>query len=396
MMDFRFTPEHDFWRKTVADMVKKLILPRVKEIDEGDAIPKDLWAGIGRLGYFGLRYPEKYGGMGADTVTAMIFYEELAKGSCGLAMAVIMQCLMGTHFVFRFGTEEMRQRLLVPAMRGEKIGTICFTEEQSGSDLAGTRTKAVKDGDGRDGKEGWILKGTKMWITQAPVCDFATVLATTDPSLGLKGLNFFLVERGMPGFAHGQVIHKLGAHGPVTGELVLDNVRVPKENLLGEAVGKGVFYMSEILSEIRCMTAAVGLGIAQAAFAEGLDYSRKRSAFGSPIGTYQLIRAKIARMATEMEAARLLLYSTASKLDRGENTVLEAAMTKSFATDMCLSVVDEVARIHGAMGFAMEASPQRFLRDARFLLYGGGTQEILADFIGRTIVGKLEGEKKGQ
>ncbi|MFH0795181.1 MAG: acyl-CoA dehydrogenase family protein [bacterium] len=383
-MDFRFTPEHDFWRKTVADMVKKLVLPRVREIDESDAIPKDLWAEIGRLGYFGLRYPEKYGGMGADKVTAMIFYEELAKGSCGLAMAVIMQCLMGTHFVFRFGTEEVKQRLLVPAMRGEKIGTMCFTEEQSGSDLAGTRTKAVKDGDG------WIIKGTKMWITQAPVCDFATVLATTDPSLGLKGLNFFLVERGMGGLSHGQVIHKLGAHGPVTGELVLDNVRVPKENLLGEAVGKGVQYLSEILCEVRCMTAAVGLGIARAAFAEGLDYSRKRTAFGSPIGSYQLIRAKIARMATEMEAARLLLYSTAWRMDQGENPVLEAAMAKSFATDMCLNVVDEVARIHGAMGFAMEASPQRFLRDARFLLYGGGTQEILADFIGRTIVGKFE------
>lgn len=382
-MNFRFTSEQDFWRKTVAEMVKKLVAPRAQEIDEKDTIPPDLWKQIAALGYFGLRYPEKYGGMNADKVTAMIFYEELAKGSCGLAMAVIMQCLMGTHFIFRFGTEEIKQRLLVPAIAGEKIGTICFTEEQSGSDLAGTRTKAVRDGDW------WVISGRKMWITQAPVCDFATVLATTDPALGLKGLNFFLVERGMAGFSHGQVIRKLGARGPVTGELVLDNVRVPKENLLGEAPGLGVTYLGEILSEVRCMTAAMALGIASAAFAEGLDYVRKREAFGNKIGTYQLIRAKIARMATEMEAARLLVYSTAWKMDQGENPMLEAAMAKSFATEMCLRVVDEVARIHGAMGFALEAAPQRFLRDARFLLYGGGTQEILADFIGRTIIGKL-------
>ncbi len=382
-MDFKFTEEQEFFRNTVANTVKKVILPNVQRIDEKEEFPRDVWDEFAKLGYFGLRYPEKYGGMNADKVTAMIFYEELAKGSCGFAAACIMQCLMGTYFVYRFGNEDIKQRLLVPAIKGEKIATMCFTEDQSGSDLAGTRTTAVKDSDH------WIINGRKMWITQAPICDFATVMATTDSKLGLKGLNFFLVEKSMPGVSHGQILHKLGVRGSITGELILEDVRVPKEYLLGEELGKGVVYLTEILNEIRCMTAAIGLGIAQVAFNEALEYARKRVAFGKPIGKYQLIRAKFAKMAAEMEATKWLVYSTAWKMDQGENPTKEAAMAKYYATEMCLNVVDEVTRIFGANGFAYEYNPQRYLRDARFLLYGGGTQEILSDFIGRQIIGKL-------
>lgn len=382
-MDFKFTEEQEFFKNTVANAVKKVILPHVQRIDEKDEFPHDVWNEFAKLGYFGLRYPEKYGGMNADKITSMIFYEELAKGSCGFAASCIMQCLMGTYFVYRFGNEDIKQRLLVPAIKGEKIATMCFTEDQSGSDLAGTKTTAVKDGDH------WIINGRKMWITQAPICNFATVMATTDPKLGLKGLNFFLIEKTMPGVSHGQIIHKLGVRGSVTGELVLEDVRVPKEYLLGEELGKGVVYLTEILNEIRCMTAAVALGIAKTAFDEALDYARKRVAFGKPIGKYQLIRAKFAKMAAEMEATKWLVYSTAWKMDQGENPTVEAAMAKHYATEMCLYVVDEVTRIFGASGFAYEYNPQRYLRDARFLLYGGGTQEILSDFIGRQIIGKL-------
>jgi len=382
-MNFKFTEEQEFFRKTIADAVKKVILPHVQRIDEKDEFPRDVWNEFAKLGYFGLRYPEKYGGLNADKVFSMIFYEELAKGSCGFAASCIMQCLMGTYFIYRFGTEEIKQKILVPAIKGQKISTMCFTEDQSGSDLAGTRTKAVKDGDY------WIINGRKNWITQAPICDFATVLATTDPSLGLKGLNFFLVEKNMPGVSHGQILHKLGVRGSITGELILEDVRVPKEYLLGEELGKGVVYLGEILNEIRCMTASVALGIARVAFDEGLEYARKRVAFGSPIGKYQLIRAKFAKMSAEMEAAKWLVYSTAWKMDQGENPAVEAAMAKYYATEMCLNVVDEVSRIFGASGFAYEYNPQRYLRDARFLLYGGGTQEILSDFIGRQIIGKL-------
>jgi len=287
---------------------------------------------------------------------------------------------MGTHFLYRFGSPAIRERCLLPAIRGEKIATMCFTEDQSGSDLAATRTLAKK----ADG--GWVLTGTKNWITNGPTADFATVMATTDPAKGMKGLNFFLVEKDTPGFRPGQLLHKLGARGPACGELVLEDVFVPDEHLLGEEEGKGVVYLGEILNEVRCMTGAMALGMARTAFADGLEYARKRQAFGKAIGEYQLIRAKLAEMATDMEAARLMVYWVAWMIGEGMNPRKEAAMAKMFATETCLKVVDEVTRIYGANGFASEYGPQRYFRDARFLLYGGGTHEIIKDFVGREIV----------
>jgi alkylation response protein AidB-like acyl-CoA dehydrogenase len=379
-MDFRLTEEQEFFRSAVADTVDRLILPQVERIDEADEIPQDLWREFSGLGYLGLRYPEELGGMNADPVTCTVFYEELARGSVGFAQAVIMNMLMGTHFLHRFGSQGIRERCLLPALRGEKIATMCFTEDQSGSDLAATRTSAKKvDG-------GWVLAGTKNWITNGPTADFATVMATTDPAKGMKGLNFFLVEKGTPGFQPGQLLHKLGARGPACGELVLEDVFVPDENLLGEEEGRGVSYLGEILNEVRCMTGAMALGMARTAFADGLEYARKRQAFGKPIGEYQLIRAKFADMATDMEAARLMVYWVAWMIGQGMNPRKEAAMAKMFATEACLKVVDEVTRIYGANGFASEYGPQRYFRDARFLLYGGGTHEIIKDFVGREIV----------
>lgn len=381
-MDFALTEEQEFFKKMVTETIDKMVVPKAKEIDEKDEFPFELWREFAKLGYLGLRYPEEIGGMNADPVTAMIFYEQIARGSVGFAQSVIMNILMGTYFIYRFGNEEIKKRVLYPAMRGEKIGTMCFTEDQSGSDLAATRTTAVKDGNE------WVLNGTKMWITNGPIADMATVLATTDPALGVKGLNFFLVEKGTPGFAPGQVLDKLGCRGTITGELVLDNVRVPAENLLGTEINKGAEYLNEILDEVRVMTAAMAIGIAQAAFDEGLEYARKRMAFGKAIGQYQLIRAKFADMATQMEASRLMIYSSAWKIKEKLPSRKEAAMAKMFATETCLMVVDEVTRIYGANAFAREYNPQRHFRDARFLLYGGGTHEIIKDFLGRLIIGR--------
>lgn len=381
-MDFRLTEEQEFFKKTVADTVDRMIMPHVEHIDETDEFPWDLWKEFTSLGYLGLRYPEEYGGMEADTVTSLIFYEELARASIGFAQSVIMNMLMGTHLLYRWGSDAIKERCFLPALRGEKIATICFTEDQSGSDLAGTRTSAKKvDG-------GWVINGTKNWITNGPLADFATVLTTSDPSKGMKALNFFLVEKGTPGFSAGQVLHKLGCRGTITGELVFEDVFVPDENLLGAEEGKGVNYLGEVLNEIRCMTGAMGLGLARTAFDDGLDYARKRVAFGQRIGDFQLIRAKFAEMATEMEAARLLLYNAAWMIDQGEQPRLQAGMAKMFAVEMCCKVVDEVTRIYGANGFAHEYGPQRYFRDARFLLYGGGTHEILKDFLGKSIVGR--------
>ena len=382
-MDFQLTEEQGFFKKTVADTIDKIVAPRSQEIDEKDDFPLELWKEFARLGYLGLRYPEEIGGLNADKIMCMTFYEEITRGSVGFAQSVIMNILMGTYFVFRFGSDVIKERCLYPAMKGEKIATICFTEDQSGSDLGSTRTMAVKDGDG------WRINGTKMWITNGPICDFCTVLATTDPSKGLKGLNFYLVEKGTTGFSSGQIIHKLGCRGTVTGELVFDNVWVPYENLLGEEPGKGVFYVGDILDEVRLMTGAMALGIAVGAYREALEFARKRIAFGHPIGNYQLIREKFADMDTMMNAARLMIYYGSWLLENKMDSRVIAAEAKMYATETCLKVVDELTRIYGANAFAYEYKSQRYFRDARFLLYGGGTHEVLKDFIGKAIIGKL-------
>ncbi|OGF58791.1 MAG: hypothetical protein A2Y62_09850 [Candidatus Fischerbacteria bacterium RBG_13_37_8] len=375
-MDFKFTDEQEFFRASVRDAVDRLIRPKIQEIDEADDFPMELWKEFAQLGYLGLRHPEQYGGLESDVITSMIFYEELARGSCGFAMSVTMQILMGTYFIGRFANEEIKQRVLVPAIKGEKIGTICFTEDQSGSDLAGTRTTAVK----RD--NGWLINGRKMWITNGPICDFCTVLATVDPSKGLDGLSFFLVEKGTDGFSCGQLIHKLGSHGSVTGELIFDNVFVPDENLLGEGAGNGMKYTTDILNEVRVMTALMACAIADEAIIDARKFAQQRVAFGSAISKYQLIRAKFANHWAWYEAARLLAYKAAWMIQEGIECQYECMLAKMFATEMCLSAVDEATRIYGGNSFAMEYPPQRFFRDARFLLFGGGCHEVLQNAIG--------------
>jgi alkylation response protein AidB-like acyl-CoA dehydrogenase len=249
-MDFGFSEEQEFFRSQVRDAVDRLILPRAAALDEAEEFPRDLWDELAGLGYFGLRHEEKHGGMAADTVTSMIFFEELARGSVGFSMAVTVQMLMGTYFVGRFGSDAIKRRVLEPAIQGQKIAAICFTEDQSGSDLAGTQTRAVRDGDE------WVITGRKQWVTNGPLCDFATVLCQTEPGSGLKGLSFFLVENGTPGFERGQHFAKLGSRASLTGELIFDDVRVPLENHLGDELGKGLEYSTDILNLVRVMTLA--------------------------------------------------------------------------------------------------------------------------------------------
>lgn len=385
-MDFKLTEEQEFFRQTVADAVDRIIMPKVEYIDEHpDEFPWDVWNEFTSLGYLGLRYPEEVGGMDMDTVTAQVFYQELSRASVGFSMAVTMNMLMGTYFLHRFGSEDIINRLMIPAIRGEKIGVICFTEDQSGSDVGATRTTATK------AEGGWIINGTKTWITNGPICDFCTVICQTDPSKGSRGLDFFLVEKGMEGFKSGQVLHKLGAQGPITGELLFDNVFVPEDHFLGDEVGRGIQHLTDILNEVRVQTASQAIGIATTALKDALEYARARKAFGHAIGEYQLIREKFARIATNMEASKLMIYRTAWMIDeekagRGPNPREEAFITKMLASETCLECVDEVTRIYGGNGFAREYGPQRYFRDARFLLYGGGTHEVIKDFIGGQMV----------
>jgi len=370
--------EQELFRRSVRDFVTREVTPTAAELDERGEFPLALFRRCGELGFFGLRYPEAAGGAGADFTTFCVMAEELACGSLALAASVAMQCLMGTDFIYRFGTDDHRRRLLDPALRGEKIGTIAMTEPNFGSDLGGLATRAERSGDG------WVLTGRKMWITSATVADFFTVAAKTDPAAGFKGIDMFLVEKGMPGLQVGRRIEKLGVRASETSELILEEVRVPAENLLGTR-GGGFKHLGALLAEIRTMTGALALGLAEAVLAASIQYAQERVQFGRPIAAFQAIQHKIAQMATQLEAARGLVQRAAGQIDAGRPDRRLAAMAKLFATEMANQAADECTRIFGSYGFAMEYPAQRYFRDARFLLYGGGTSEILKNLIAKEL-----------
>jgi alkylation response protein AidB-like acyl-CoA dehydrogenase len=370
--------DRDLFRETVRTFVEREVLPRAAELDRHGEFPHELFGRLAALGWFGLRYPEDVGGAGADFQTACVLYEELAAGSLALAAIAAMQSLMGTVFVHRFGTPEQHERYLRPALRGEKIGTFALTEPEAGSDLGAMRTRAVRT----DG--GWRITGSKTWITNAPVASFLTVGARTTDEPGLNSIALFLLDAGTPGYSVGRPIEKLGTRSSLTSEVHID-CEVPADALLG-GEGQGAKNVGGTLSEIRIMTAALAIGLARRALQDSAAYARERRAFGRPIGEFQLIAAKLADMATQLHATRLVTYDAAAQLDAGASVTTVAAMAKYHATEVCVRIVDEATRIHGSYGFAMEYPVQRYFRDARFLLSGGGTSEILQGLIGRDVL----------
>ena len=375
----RLTPEQEEFRRSVAKLVDTEIAPVADDIDARGEFPAVLFRRLGALGYFGLRYPERYGGSEADMVTFCLLAEELGRGSMSLAAAAMMQALMGTHFVFKYGGEEQRQRYLVPALRGEKVGAFALTEPGAGSDLGNMQTRARRDGDH------WVLHGTKTWVTSAPIADFLTVGAKTSDERGLKHIALFLVDsKTMPGVVQGRKIAKMSVRASDTGEIALEDVRVPADHVLGGESG-GVEKIGGILSEIRVMTAALSVGLARAAYDAALRYARERVAFGKPIAEHQAVAFKLADMLTGIHGATLMTYDAAAALDRGGTVTREAAMAKLTASEMAVRVADDAARIFASYSLATEYPVQRYLRDSRFLLFGGGTSEILRLIIARDL-----------
>ena len=381
-MELTFTEEQELFRSSVAEFVKRDVLPKADEQDRSGEFPWDWFKTCGELGFYGVRYPEEAGGSGAGFTSYCIMCEEIARGSMSLGLIAAMQCMMGTDFIYRFGTDEHREKLLKPAIRGEKLGAFALTEPGAGSDLGNIRTVVKQDGDS------YVLNGTKLWTTSSTVADFFTILATRDRELGVKGVDFYLVEKGTPGLSLGRDIKKLGTCGSPCGEVILENCRVPAENLLGSEQGTGLKNLQEILAQIRVMTGALGLGLSRAAYDAALQYSREREAFGRPIGKFQAIRHKLADMALDIHASHLLVYDTAARIEKGERPRKESAMAKLFATEAANRCADEATRIYASYGFAMEYPIQRFYRDARFLLLGGGTSELLRNIIAADIWGK--------
>jgi alkylation response protein AidB-like acyl-CoA dehydrogenase len=374
-----FTAEQEDFRRTVARFVDAEVVPQAEAIDERGEFPHALFKRVGALGWLGLRYPEAYGGADADMVTYCLFTEEMARGSLSLAAAAAMQSLMGTHFLYKHGSEALRAKYLAPALRGDLVATFALTEPNAGSDVANITTRAERHGDR------WVLRGAKTWVTSAPVADVLTVAAKTSGERGLKNIALFLLDRAtMRGITLGRAIDKMAVRGSLTGEVLLDDVEVPDEHLLGGDTG-GVDRIGGILAEIRIMTAALSVGLARAAYGAALAYARQRVAFGKPIGEHQAISFKLADMLTSLHAAALVTYQAAGRLDAARSIGREAAMAKLFASETAVRITDEAARIFASYGLAMEYPVQRYFRDARFLLPGGGTSEILRLVIGREL-----------
>ncbi len=374
-MDFELSSEQQTVRDTFARFCDEKIVPQAEAIDEAHAFPWELFRELGELGFFGMRYPEADGGSAMDLNSFCLALTEIARGSMSLAGAVAMQSLMGTKFLHMLGNEDIRERLFALALKGEKVGAICMTEPNAGSDLGGIATNAVKvDG-------GYRLNGQKMWVTSAPVADFFTVFAIVGEE---KALTIFLVEKDFEGLAIGRAIEKMGVRALPTSELALNNCFVPDSHCLG-AVGEGVKHLRKLLAEIRIITGAMAVGGGCGALDEAVRYAGERKQFGKPINRFQAIQLKLAEMATDLEAARQLVHYAAWLKQHNKPCHQQAAMAKLFASEAAAMVCDKAARVLASYGFAMEYPMQRYLRDIRFTLIGGGTSEILKLIIAKEL-----------
>jgi alkylation response protein AidB-like acyl-CoA dehydrogenase len=363
-------------RRTMARFVDTELIPKAQEIDEKGEFPMEIFQAMARMGVFGIRYPKEKGGSGGNTTLYCIVCEELSRGLMSAAAATAMQCLMGTNFLFHFGTPGMHEKYFLPAMRGEKVACFCLTEPEAGGDLGNVSTLAIKT------EDGFVLNGLKTWVTNGPVASFFTVLCQTEPAKKLRGLNFFFVPKDTPGVSVSKRFNLLGTRTTPICELALTDVKVPHEYRLCPE-GQGTDNLLAILAEIRSMTAALGVGLVRAAIHDCIQYAHERVAFGKTISNYQLIQAKVAEMFVDLEAAKLLTYKAAHMIDDKIPCLPDATMAKYFATEAACKAGDYATRIFGAYGYSMEYTAQRYYRDNRFLLYGGGTHEILLPNIAR-------------
>jgi len=367
-MNFDLTEEQRAIRDSFARFSNEAIAPRAGALDEAHAYPRELIDQLGALGFFGLRYPEETGGSGLGLIEFALALEEIARGSMSVAGAAAMQALMGTKFLQILGNADIIARLFKPALKGEKIGALCMTEPNAGSDLQGIATQAKKV------EGGYVLNGQKTWITSAPVADFFTVFARAGEE---KKLTIFLAERSFKGLVVGREIHKMGVWALPTSEVAFTDCFVPDSHRLSKEEGDGEAHLRKTLAEIRIITGAMALGVARAALDESVRYAAGRSQFGKPINRFQAIQAKLAEMATDLEAAHHLVYYAAWLHGAGRPHHKEAAMAKLNATEAAARICDQAARVLASYGYAMEYPVQRYLRDVRFTLIGGGTSEIL-------------------
>ena len=380
---FLFDDEHLDLRESMSSWVKKEMYPHRNEWED-TYWPSEIMRRAGELGYLGLCFREEYGGQGGDYFYSLVRAECMSySGSGGTNMGFAVQTDMVLPPVHLLGTEEQKQRYLVPGIKGEKIGSLGITEPGAGSDVAGIRTTAIRDGDE------YVINGAKTFITNGPRADFCVLVTKTDPDKRHDGITLFLVDLRdddgnlVPGFTVSRELEKMGMHASDTGELAFEDMRVPADAVLGE-IGKGFYHISWELQGERLVAAAGCYAACERMFEKTLAYALDREAFGRPIGKFQAIRHKFADMATKIEAAKQMVHATAWRFANGEYPVREITMAKLFATRVCNEVADECVQIHGGYGYMKEYEIERAYRDQRLNRIGAGTDEIMLDVIGRS------------
>jgi len=368
---YELSEEQVMVRDAIRRFVEREVAPLVEEAEAEGKFPIQLFRKMGALGYLCIRYPLEMGGGGADKVTECILSEELNRICAGIAAALMVQGGLATVPIYEFGSQELKERFLLPAIRGEKIGAFALTEPDVGSDAASLKTKAVPDGDD------YVLRGAKTFITNGPICDYAVVAATVDPSKKAQGISLFVVEKGTPGFSVTRKLDKVGNRSAETGELLFEECRIPKRNLIGEKEGKGFEQIRDTLMSGRITYGGRSTGVAQAAYEASLKYARDRVQFGRPIIEFQVTRFKLAQMAMKIDIMRSYTYRVARLYDAGHrNLMKEASMVKLFCAETLQEILSQAMQIHGGYGYTMEYPVQRFWRDGRLFTVTEGTSEI--------------------
>jgi len=378
-MDFRPTEEQDLLRRTVREFAESEIGPHVMEWDEAQQFSSDLLPKLAALGLAGVQFPEEYGGAALSAVDYCICIEELARVCPAVALSVAAHNGLCSAHISMFGSEAQRQQYLPRLVRGEVWGAWGLTEAGAGSDAAGMRTTAVRDG------SGWVINGAKTFITHGRIGGVMVVITVTDRTKGHRGISAFIVEQGTPGMSAGKKENKLGMRASDTSEVIFEQCRVPSSQLLGDE-GQGFINTLQVLDGGRIGIAALSVGLAQGAYEAARRYAKERRQFGQPIAEFQAIQWKLADNATRIEAARLLTYRAAYLRDQGARTTRESSTAKLFASEIAVKAADDCVQIHGGYGFVKDYPAEKYFRDVKLLTIGEGTSEIQRLVIARQLL----------
>jgi alkylation response protein AidB-like acyl-CoA dehydrogenase len=388
-VEFSLTDEQQQLRNTVREFAEGEIAPHVMEWDEASRFPSELVPKLAEMGFLGVIFPERYGGAAMGYLEYAVIIEELSRVDGSVGLTVAAHNSLCTNHIFKFGTEDQKKKYGIPLAQGQRLGCWSLTEPEAGSDAGGTRTVAVKK------DKQWLLNGAKTFTTNGHYADVCVAMAVTDPSKKHHGISSFIVEKGTPGFRPGKKENKLGLRASDTSEVVFTDCQVPAENLLGKE-GEGFVNSLQILDGGRISIAALGLGMAQGAYESALRYAKQRKQFGKAIAEFQAIQFKLADMATEIEAARLLTYQAAWLADRaiasGDHPARytrESSMAKLYAGEVAVRVANEAVQIHGGYGFIKDYPAEKYYRDVKLCTIGEGTSEIQRLVIARQLLGKL-------